>query len=634
MKQWAIVGGTGFVGEHIVQALASDVLLTVYHRSPIVQKDKIVGALYEQYREEGLNELGSLENVEGLILSIQPNQTFMQQLATRIESLKQLKHIVYLSTCILYPSSDRPQGEDVQVNPVSAYEHAKALEERTLQELTQRTGKQLTILRLGNVYGGIKNRGVVDYLMKAALSGGSFTINGDGRQVRDYIHVRSVADAVKHIVLASPNGLRIWNCSSGTGTTIQDLITLVEQAVGKNIAVTHGPSVQEKDYIVGDCSLLEKNLKNWLRFDILSGIQETLATYRSYYKNAADTDMMDEFKDKIVLVTGGTGSIGSEIVRQLMQTGVKQVRVFSRDESKQFDLIHELKGDARLRLLIGDIRDQQRLMMAMEGVDVVFHAAALKHVSSCEFNPFEAVKTNVQGTQNVIDCAFANNVDKVISVSTDKAAEPTNVMGCTKLLAERLVLASYFYKGNKSTKFASVRFGNVLGSRGSVIPLFVEQVKQGGPVTVTHRDMTRFFMSIPQAVEIIFKASEMMKGQEIFILKMPVATIGDIAEVLIDLVKERHGITDDVQVELIGKKAGEREHEQLLSIEESRTALERGDMYIIRPNVAHEKYHDLPQASYPGAVPAAVKAYSSLDEQKMTREEIKKMLLSVEGLID
>lgn len=342
--------------------------------------------------------------------------------------------------------------------------------------------------------------------------------------------------------------------------------------------------------------------------------------------------MQEVLKGKTALVIGGTGSIGSEIVKKLLECDVRQVRVYSRDETKQFELAHRLHNDPHIRFLIGDVRDQERLMMAMEGVDIVFHAAALKHVVSCELNPFEAVKTNVQGTQNVISCALANDVEKVISISTDKAADPTNVMGCTKLLAEKLILASYFYKGKKKTKFASVRFGNVLGSRGSVIPLFIKQIKDGGPLTITDPSMTRFFMSISQAVDLIFKASELMKGQEVFILKMPVASIGDLANAVISIMKEKNNAIKDVEIKIVGKKAGERKHEKLLTLDESETALERDDMYIIRPNVEYEIFHDFKPEEYPDSRSAEVKEYSSKSEELMTLEEVKKMILSIKEL--
>jgi FlaA1/EpsC-like NDP-sugar epimerase len=277
---------------------------------------------------------------------------------------------------------------------------------------------------------------------------------------------------------------------------------------------------------------------------------------------------------------------------------------------------------------VGDIRDKERLRMAIEYTDIVFHAAALKHVVSCELNPFEAVKTNVTGTQNVIECALANDIEKVVSVSTDKAADPTNVMGCTKLLSERLVLSTYFYKGRKQTKFCSVRFGNVLGSRGSVVPLFVHQIREGGPVTVTDPSMTRFFMSITQAVELMFKASDLMRGHEIFILKMPVAKIGDLADAVIEISREKFGIDKRIKITNVGKRVGERQHEKLLLREEAEQALERDEMFIIRPNVDYELFHSFSKESYPGTRPAEVREYSSKDETPISKEQIREMLLS------
>ncbi len=275
--------------------------------------------------------------------------------------------------------------------------------------------------------------------------------------------------------------------------------------------------------------------------------------------------MKNEYKGKRILVTGGTGSIGSEIVRQLLAKDPAQVRVFARDEGKHAALIHALGPDDRLRFLVGDVRDKERLMLAMEGIDMVFHAAAMKHVDICERNPFEAVKTNVIGTQNVIDCAFAYDIEKVVGISTDKAASPTSVMGTTKLMAERLMLSSYFYKGNKRTTFSCVRFGNVLWSRGSVLPLFVRQIKSGQPVSLTDPSMTRFFMSIPQAVSLVFSAASLMKERELFVLKMPAARMGDVVAGLEELMKETGLIKAAAPVRVRGERGGERTHEILLT---------------------------------------------------------------------
>jgi len=344
--------------------------------------------------------------------------------------------------------------------------------------------------------------------------------------------------------------------------------------------------------------------------------------------------MSNEFKNKKILVTGATGSIGSTIVKELLKLKPRQVRIFSRDETKQFELMHAIGLSKPVNYLIGDVRDKERLNMAMENVDIVFHAAALKHVGSCEKNPFEAVKTNVQGTQNVIDCAYANKVDKVVVISTDKATDPTNVMGCTKLLAEKLILASFLYKGNKKTKFCCVRFGNVLGSRGSVVPLFINQLKQGKSLTVTDPKMTRFIMSIPQAVQLVFKSAEFMKNREIFVLKMPVVNLKDLAQAVVNVYQEKNNTNKKVSIKIIGKNGGERIHEKLLTAEESEGAIELKDMFVILPNLLDpESGYRLSKSDfYAGAKKMKVGEYSSKNTKKISVAEIKKLLLANEDL--
>ena len=334
--------------------------------------------------------------------------------------------------------------------------------------------------------------------------------------------------------------------------------------------------------------------------------------------------MTNEYKDKKILVTGGTGSIGSEIVRQLLEKDPAQIRIYARDEGKHASLMREIGTDERLRYLIGDIRDKERLMLAMEGVDIVFHAAAMKHVDICERNPFEAVKTNVGGTQNVIDCAFAHNVEKVVGISTDKAANPTNVMGTTKLLAEKLMLSSFFYKGDKRTTFSCVRFGNVLWSRGSVLPHFVEQIRRGEPITLTDPSMTRFFLSIPQAVSLVFRAASMMQEREIFVLKMPAARMGDIVAALEEILRKDRTILLPHPVSIVGAKEGERTHEKLLTEEESENALETNDMYIILPNYTSGPAR--PQLSYPKAKKAKYGEFTSETTKLLSIPEIRDML--------
>ncbi|QNF28479.1 UDP-N-acetylglucosamine 4,6-dehydratase family protein [Metabacillus elymi] len=326
------------------------------------------------------------------------------------------------------------------------------------------------------------------------------------------------------------------------------------------------------------------------------------------------------FRGKNILVTGGTGSIGSEIVRQLLSYNPNVLRVYSRDESKQFELKQELSNFDNVRYLIGDIRDRVRLKYACENIDYIFHAAALKHVPACEYNPFEAVKTNVIGVQNIIDVSINSNVQKLVGVSTDKVVNPTNTMGATKLLSEKLLLAGELYKGYSPVTFSCVRFGNVMGSRGSVIPLFKKQIEENKPVTITSNNMTRFMMSIPQAVKLIIDAMEYSVGGEIFVLKMPVLNIKDMAEVLIHDYNHKNHNKYTNKIVNIGVRPGEKEYEELMTISESERAYENENLYII-PSLIKKDWQ-IPK----GFTKVKKQGYSSKNSPLLTKEDIYKLL--------
>lgn len=316
-----------------------------------------------------------------------------------------------------------------------------------------------------------------------------------------------------------------------------------------------------------------------------------------------------------VLITGGTGTAGQALARRLLHGKTDVVRIFSRDEYKQYRMEEDFNsvcGRDKLRFFLGDVRDKSRVRKAMEDIDYVFHLAALKHVPACEYNPYEAVKTNVIGTQNVIEAAIAQEVKAVVYASSDKAAGPTNTMGASKLLAERLIIAANESKGPRNIKFLSVRFGNVLNSRGSVVPLFQRQIRRGGPVTVTNPSMTRFFMSADKAVDLILSVLPGSVGGECYVLKMPVLAIGTLAEALVRM----SGLK--TRLEEVGLRPGEKMFEELMSEEESNRALEAPDMFIVLPF-----YRSIEKglAIYQNVTRAKLGVYSSDKEPQLGLEE-------------
>ena len=334
----------------------------------------------------------------------------------------------------------------------------------------------------------------------------------------------------------------------------------------------------------------------------------------------------DEFFDKKILVTGGAGSIGSILVKTLLNFSPKTIRILDNNETGLFNLHESLNKSEIIRLFIGDVRDKERLFIAMEGVDIVFHTAALKHVPLCEYNPFEAIKTNILGTQNVIDAAFTNGVDKVVIISTDKAISPVNVMGATKLLAEKLAIAANFNKGYKKTKFSCVRFGNVLGSRGSVLPLFLESIEKNSSIGITDVNMTRFIMKIEQAVELVLKTVKFMRGGEIFVLKMPSISIIEFADSIINLYVNKHNISkESIKINIIGKREGERMHEFLISHDELENSAiyELDDVYVLITNFEYYKLKgNLTEKYEMKKILDFESAFSSETCKKLNKEEL------------
>lgn len=280
-----------------------------------------------------------------------------------------------------------------------------------------------------------------------------------------------------------------------------------------------------------------------------------------------------DWKEKVVLVTGGTGSFGKKFIEVMLRDyHPAKIIVYSRDELKQHEMRVKGFNHPSLRYFIGDVRDLARLERAMQGVDIVIHAAALKQVPACEYNPMEAIKTNILGSSNVIDAALNTGVEKVLAISTDKAVSPANLYGATKLAAEKLFIQSNAYAGNKRTRFACTRYGNVVGSRGSVVPIFLKQ-RETGELTLTDDRMTRFWLSLDQGVHFVIKCVEQMHGGEVFVPKIPSMKMTDLAK----------AIAPDARIKVVGIRPGEKLHEVLISEDEARTTVELDDMYVVQP---------------------------------------------------
>ncbi len=336
------------------------------------------------------------------------------------------------------------------------------------------------------------------------------------------------------------------------------------------------------------------------------------------------------FKDKRVLITGVCGTVGSELARLLLGDngyGPGEVVGIDNNESELFFLDQKYVEDDRAKFFLTSVRDKDKLNRVMQGIDIVFHAAALKHVVLCERSPFEAVQTNIHGIQNLIYSARQNNVERVIFTSSDKAVNPTNVMGTSKLMGERIITAANSNSRGEGTIFSSTRFGNVLGSSGSVIPIFHKQIAGGGPVTLTHPEMTRFIMTISDSVRLVIDSAELAKGGEVFITKMQVIRIKELAAAMVDILAPKYGhVPGKIDIKEIGTKPGEKLYEELMSDEEIRRAVELERYFAVLP-AFRGFYRDIDYRYSHQVSDKVNNPYISRDEPKLTKEELKGYLI-------
>ncbi|TDM39077.1 NAD-dependent epimerase/dehydratase family protein [Macrococcoides goetzii] len=326
------------------------------------------------------------------------------------------------------------------------------------------------------------------------------------------------------------------------------------------------------------------------------------------------------FDGKILLITGGTGSFGNAVMEKFLDTDIKEIRIFSRDEKKQDDM-RKKYNNKKLKFYIGNVRDEQSLNIAMHNVDYVFHAAALKQVPSCEFFPIEAVKTNILGTENVLNIAIRNGVKKVICLSTDKAAYPINAMGISKAMMEKVFVAKSRMIDPEDTVICGTRYGNVMASRGSVIPLFIDQIKEGKPLTVTDPTMTRYLMNLEEAVDLVTHAFEHANAGDIMVQKSPASTVGDLAQALIELFEA------DNEIKVIGTRHGEKHYETLLTREEFSRSEDMGDYFRVPSDARDLNYEDYLEEGKKEL--SEIEEYNSKNTHQLTIDEIKETLLGL-----
>lgn len=348
---------------------------------------------------------------------------------------------------------------------------------------------------------------------------------------------------------------------------------------------------------------------------------------------------MSQFKGKVLLITGGTGSFGNAVLNRFLSTDIEEIRIFSRDEKKQDDMRHEFqiknpKTANKLKFYIGDVRDEKSIINAMHGVDYIFHAAALKQVPSCEFFPIEAVKTNVFGTENVLTCAINAGVKNIVCLSTDKAAYPVNAMGTSKAMMEKVIVAKSRTVDEKKTKICCTRYGNVMCSRGSVIPLWIDQIKHGNDITITEPKMTRFIMSLEEAVDLVLFAFNKGKTGDILVQKAPACTIDVLAKAVTELFTDKYGCLiknfkgGSPKIKVIGIRHGEKMYETLLTNEECANAIDLGDFYRVpcdKRDLNYDKYIKVGDNKR-----NVLKEFNSNNTKLLDVNAVKKKLLSLE----
>ncbi|MCP4985879.1 MAG: polysaccharide biosynthesis protein [Colwellia sp.] len=340
--------------------------------------------------------------------------------------------------------------------------------------------------------------------------------------------------------------------------------------------------------------------------------------------------MKDFYKGKKLLITGACGTVGKEVVKQLLFFDTDEIRLMDNNETEMFYSLGKYQKQSNISCFLGDIRDYTRVEKLSENIDIIIHLAAFKHVILSEYNPFDLVQTNIIGVENIIRAATSCNVNHVIFTSSDKAVNPTNVMGASKLMGEKLITAANAVKGAHHAIFSSLRFGNVMGSRGSVIPIFVKQISEGGPVTITEDRMMRFFMTIEEAANLVLRSVTLSKGGEVFITKMQSVRICDLADVMIEILSPKYNYKPgEIKKVVIETKPGEKLYEELMNEEEVRRSIELEDVFVIIPAL-RSIYHNI-DYEYPGTLSTRIeKTYTTNMQEPLNKKELKEYLVNKE----
>jgi UDP-glucose 4-epimerase len=503
------------------------------------------------------------------------------------------------------------------VAPLSSYALTKYAGERYCQVFYALYGLETLALRYFIVLGPNQDStsqtsAVIHKFIKMIKEGKRPVIYGDGAQIRDFTYVSSNVEA-NLLACTAPNvTVEVFKIACGERYIMLELVHSINEILGTNVEpIFQSPRPGDVKHSLADIQKAQKLLGFEVKVKFNEGLEKRLKKYLIKF---------NMFKDKVLLITGGTGSFGNAVFHRFINTDIREIRIFSRDEKKQDDLRKRL-NNPKVKFYIGDVRSLDAVDMATKGVDYIFHAAALKQVPSCEFFPLEAVKTNIIGTDNVLAAAERNNVKRVVVLSTDKAVYPINAMGMSKAVMEKVMIARSRNLNGSGMVFCGTRYGNVMASRGSVIPLFIEQIKSQRPLTITDPNMTRFMMTLEDAVDLVLYAFQHGNNGDIFVQKAPAATIETLAKALLELYNANN------EIRIIGTRHGEKLYETLITSEDMVKAEDMGDYYRIPADTRDLNYERYFSEGVPDV--SRVEEYHSHNTTRLDVEGMKNLLLKL-----